>query len=433
MSHHATTSLPKKCLSCTAALALALCALPAIASATPPGHRRTATAEAARTHRTAQARADRRLQRVAQRLQRRTARQAQRAARRTEREERAATRAAERAQRLSAALDSAPAPAEATAPAGTGETTQTEPEAPPLLETRRGACSVSATARSPQVTAGESVTISGKLTCPSPTDSAEQELTVYQHASGSTTTVGTATTEADGSYRFQSAALGARGIFIVRYAGAPHGARVVIPVVADVSLQGPALDGAALPMSAGRAAGGPAKVTFTGIVNPGEAGRQVALKVRYADGEWRTVAYARTDAEGRYTFSHGFRFAGQVSVIAGARPRGTERTKSQMLTYTIVQAQNPALTLRTSTAASGAAGDAVAAGEPATLTGVAANARHKTVTLLARTTTGRFTRVATVQSDDVGAYSFTVDPPQTTIYQVVCRRSRSAVVLLAVS
>ena len=295
---------------------------------------------------------------------------------------------------------------------------------------------MSTAAGSQHVTVGETVTIAGKLTCPSAGEAAEQELTVYQQASGSSSVVGTATTEADGSYRFQSAPINARGVFIVRYSGAPHGARVVVRAAAEVSLQGPAADGAALAMRGGKAAGGSATATFSGVVYPEEPGRLVGLKVSYAGGEWRTVAFTRTDATGRYTFTHSFRFAGDVSVIVGARPRGVLLTKSQPLNYTIVQAQNPALTIQSSPpslAAPDPAADPLAAAEQTTITGVVVGPPRQTVTLLSRTPTGRFASVATVASDDAGAYSFTVDPAQTTIYRVVCGKLHSTLVRIEVN
>ena len=135
-------------------------------------------------------------------------------------------------------------------------------------------------------------------------------------------------------------------MFLVRTASVRHAARAVVLVDGGVSLQGPAANASSLPMAAGKGAGGRVRQTFTGTIEPAQAGRQVALRVRYAGGEWRTVAFARTDAEGHFSFSHRFRSAGDVKVIAVARPRGTQRSESAPLTYTIVAAQSPAPTLQ---------------------------------------------------------------------------------------
>ncbi len=106
-----------------------------------------------------------------------------------------------------------------------------------------------------------------------------------------------------------------------------------------------------------------------------------------------------------------------------------------MLSYTILQAQNPALTIESNTTTPPATepptlgAPALAAtpagAAPTTISGVAAKAANQTVTLLARSQAGRFAPVATVTADATGAYSFTVDPSQTTIYEVSAGRERS--------
>jgi hypothetical protein len=339
-------------LLCRAALALALNAVPATAVAAG-AQARPAVAHAAQSEQRAQARAERKLQRQARKQQRQTqrsARQAERSTRQAEREQRQATRAAERAQRSGAAdlSDETPTQSE-TAPAEKTEGPKAAPEAQPTGVSHR-LCTLTATPSSSQVVTGEAVKVTGKLTCPSPADTGEQEVTVYarQAASGqaAASIAGTATTAADGGYELQSAALSARTVFLVRAASVRHAARAVVLVDGGVSLQGPAANASALPMGAGKGAGGHPKQTFTGTIEPAQAGRQVALRVRYAEGEWRTVAFARTDAEGHFSFSHRFRSAGDVSVIAVARPRGTQRSESPPLTYTIVAGHGAAPTVQ---------------------------------------------------------------------------------------
>ncbi len=336
-------------LLCSAILALALCAVSATASATAASAR-PAVAHAAQSQQRAQARAERKLQRQALKQERQAARQAQRSARQAQREQRKATRAAERAQRAGAADSTAEvtAPSETTAPEGKSEDPKGTPEG--QLTAAVHGCTLTAAASSPQVVTGESVTISGKLTCPSDADAGEQQITVYQRQAASgqagASVAGTTTTASDGSYELQSGALAGRSVFLVRTANVRHAARAVVLVAGGVSLQGPAASASSLPMGAGKGAGGRAKQTFTGTIAPAQAGRQVALRVRYAGGEWRTVAFTRTDAEGHFTFSHRFRSAGDVEVIAVARPRGTQRSESPMLTYAIVAAQTPAPALQ---------------------------------------------------------------------------------------
>jgi hypothetical protein len=422
--NNAFTSPRATRLLATVVLALVLCVLPAAASASA-GHPRPVSQSQQR----AQARAERKLQREARKLQRKAARQAQRSTRQAEREQRRATRASERAGRAGAAGSSAEAPvqSEAPAPEGKGEAPKTDPQVAPSVVAH--GCSLTAEASATQVTVGETVTISGKLSCPTAGEAGEQVVTIYQRQAASATpalnVAGTATTEADGSYKLQSGELQGRSVFIVRSASVRHAARAVVLVNAGVSLQGPAASTASLPMGGGGAAGGRARQTFTGTIDPAEANRQVALRVRYADEEWRTVAFARTDDAGHFTFSHRFRFAGDVSVMAVARARGTQRTESPVLTYTVVQAQNPALTIQSSTAPLAPA-IALAAGSPTTITGVATGAAHQTVTLLSLVSDGHFTPVTSVQTDESGAYTFTVQPTQTTIYKVSHANVRSA-------
>jgi hypothetical protein len=416
----------------SAVLTLAVCAIPATASA---AHASPAVAHAAQSQQRAQARAERKLERQARRQQKQAARKAQRSTRQAEREQRQTTRQAERSGRAGAADNSADAPAqsEATPPQAKSEDPKTGGEAQPSAAAH-GPCTLTAQASSPQVTAGDTVTISGKLTCPLPAESDEQQVTVYQRGPTSATpglnTAGTVTSQADGSYTFQSAELTGRSVFVVRSPSARHAARAIVSVTSAITLQGPA-PGASLPMAAGHP--GTLKQTFAGTLAPEEAGRQVALRVRYASGEWRTVAFTRTDAAGHFAFSHRFRYAGDISVMATASTRGTQRTQSLVLTYSVAQAENPALTIGASSASPAPTptptpgGDALVAGEPTTTTisGVASGGPHQTVTLLARSSGGRFAPVATVQSDESGAYSFTVSPTETTIYMVICAKQRS--------
>lgn len=279
------------------------------------------------------ARALAREQRVHEREQRKQQREAERQSRRQAREARRAARATQRADGGEGATQDE------------GETHGGETQTPHASTPRR-TCTVAATATPTPAATGEAVTLAGTLTCPTADEAGEQTVTVYAHergsGAGSSTIAGTATTAADGSFQFHTAALTVTSAFTLRTATARHPAHVLVPVDAGVSLVGPLDSGATLPIGAARQAGGPARETFTGAIHPEQANRMVALEVRYGDGEWRKVAYARTDAEGRFSFSHRFKAAGEVSVIAVARPLGTEQAESIPLTYTVAQAQTAA-------------------------------------------------------------------------------------------
>lgn len=364
---------------------------------------------------------------------RREARQAERATRRREHEERRALHAAEREGRAveggEADVSNESAPVEVAAPPLASE--------PAPAEAHRGVCTLSAAASAAQVTAGEAVTISGKLTCPTVEAASGQEVTVYQHEAGASsstpTVVGTATTAADGSYEFHSAVLSMRSVFVVRTAGAAHQARVVVVVSADITLQGPAASGATLAIAGGRASGVSDRLRFSGVVKPAWAAKLLELRVQETDGRWRTVAFTRTDAEGNYTFSHSFRYAGEVSVMVVAHMRQERSTRSAPLTYIIAQAQNSALTIHAAPATLGpdttTAADVASPTPATTITGVAAGAPGRPVVLLARELgSSRLVPVASATTDSTGAYSFTVNPTATTIYKVRCERTRSTVV-----
>jgi hypothetical protein len=353
----------------------------------------------------------------------RDARRTERSERRREREELRATRAGERARHEATPTETTP---------GEGADVPPAPVLPPAIGRGRATCAISAESSADSVTAGETVTISGKLTCPSLAEASGQSVTVYQHeigaASATATVVGTVTTADDGSYQFHSAALKARSRFVLRAADTPPSQRVVVLVDAAISLQGPATSGAALTMWNGHLARSANIADFSGTVQPQATDTGVALKVRYGSGAWHRVAVTHTDAQSSFSFRHRFRYAGAVSVVVVARPGGDRRTTSAELTYTIVQAQNPALTIGQPATAPAALvptpGQAAIASEPTTISGVASAGPGRTVTLRALAS-GHFKPVATTVSDASGAYSFTVDPGETTVYEVTCGKQHS--------
>jgi hypothetical protein len=385
----------------------------------------TPAASASRESREA-SRATREAQRDATRTareQERDARQTERSKLRREREELRAARAAERTGHETTQTEVS---------AGEGADEHPAPVLPPASASGRATCAISAESSADSVTAGEPVTISGKLTCPTLEEASGQNVTVYQHefgaASAVPTVVGTVTTADDGSYQFHSAALKARSRFRLRAANTRFSPRVTIQVDAAISLQGPAASGAALTMWNAHLARAANIADFSGTVQPQAADTAVALKVRYGSGAWHWVAATNTDAQGSFSFRHRFRYAGAVSVMVVSRPRGDRRTSSAELSYTIVQAQNPALTIGQPATAPVALvptpGQAVITSQPTTITGIASAGPGRTVTLRALGS-GRFKPVATTVADASGAYSFTVAPTETTVYEVTCGRQHS--------
>jgi hypothetical protein len=390
---------------------------PVVASAHGAGQRDRSAQRAARE----QQRAARAEERATLAQERRAGREQERVARRATREqERAARRGARRGGAVEQAIE--PGTSESGTPGGSEKEAgaPVEPTAPaqPATPSDVGLkkCSATIESTSSRITAGETVTIFGKLTCPAGESVAERQITVSQGEQGTPaadfTVLGVATTEPDGSYKITSLAFDTNTTFRVLIGH--RGARAVVKVAPVVTLSGP---GPAATLSAlrGHSPGArPTRATFTGTVKPGGAGGRVALQVAYeASGEaWRTVSFATIGADGGYSVTHRFRTAGQASVRVLAHMRGGNVVAaSEPLIYEVVQAQNPKLTISSSAAP-------VTYGQPTTISGVADEAASQTVTLLARTHSGNFAPVATATSDVNGNYSFLETPTQSTSYRV---------------
>jgi hypothetical protein len=407
---------PAVALLSVAALAPGLLA-PVAASAHGAGHRDRSALRAERE----QQRATRAEERATRAEERRAARDQERAARKATREqERAARRGARRGGAVEQATE--PSTSESGTPGGSEKeagapvepTAPAQPATPSPTELKK--CSATIETSSSAITAGETVTIFGKLTCPTGVSVSERQITVSQGQQGTPaadfTVLGVATTEPDGSYKISSLAFDTNTTFRVLIGH--RGARSVVKVAPVVTLSGPS-PAAILSAVSGHSLGArPARATFIGTVKPGDAGGRVALQVAYAaSGEaWRTVSFATVGADDSYSLTHRFRTAGQASVRVLVHMRGRNvAAASEPLTYEVVQVQNPKLTISSSAVP-------VTYGQPTTIGGVAAEAASQTVTLLARTHSGNFAPVATTTSDVNGNYSFLETPTQGTYYRV---------------
>jgi hypothetical protein len=318
--------------------------------------------------------------------------------------------------------------------AHTGATTRDEsssPEAPapetptaptPTVPAHSGRCTLSVAASSAQVISGEPVTLTGALAC-ADTEAAEGvEVTILArvHESGgsSLNELGTATTQADGTYEFTTPAVAANSTFVVR-APRASSARTVVKVAPAVTIRGP-VSGSTL-FTRGNA-GAHNRLTFSGSVSPTSEGARVALQREYAGSgeQWHTIALTRVDSEGHYSVTHGFKIPGKVSVRVVVRPKGPSTLAiSEALSYTVAQTQNPRLTIQ-------ASADPDPFGQPVTVTGVAAGAPGQTVALLTRTPGSSYAVLDKVKTDAAGAYSFTVSPLQNTYYRVTSATTTSS-------
>jgi hypothetical protein len=343
-----------------------------------------------------------RAQRAEEREARRQQRHAEREARHAEREARREERAARHSHRS----------ADGMSPDGSNS--------------QRG-CKVTLSAGATQVLAGETVTLTGELKCPSAASASSQTLTVYErhgHAALDSAAAESTVTAEDGSFTFTSGELLSNTVFQVR--DGRHRARVAVKVAPAVTLS------VASAPQASQAAARPhgrtrTQATFSGTVSPAAAGSLVALQVAYAaSGErWHSVAWSHLADDGTFTIAHGFKTAGALSVRAIVHMKGNVTGVSDALTYTPPTTQNPLLSIE-------ASADPVAYGTGVTISGVAA-AHEAAVKLIARTRGGAAATVAEATTDAAGAYSFEVTPLEDTEYVVEGSGERSAPLFEAVA
>jgi hypothetical protein len=159
---------------------------------------------------------------------------------------------------------------------------------------------------------------------------------------------------------------------------------------------------------------GPAhKVTFTGTVSPFAVGDRVVLQRQNADSGkgWHRIDQTRVQPGGTFTIPHTFRVPGDANVrVLVKATRRNIASVSDVLSYEISQAQNPALTLNSSA-------DPITVGQSTTLSGTLQNGGGQTVNLLAKNAGGQFTQVATTVADSNGNYSFVQVPLHSALYQ----------------
>jgi hypothetical protein len=286
---------------------------------------------------------------------------------------------------------------------------------------RNGRCRISIEVAPRQIVAGEPVVIFGRLRCTKQARAAGREVRLFHHLIG----------QGGGFSYVQSATTDAAGFYVITGADAPVetnrawyvralGARSAtkrIRVAAAVTLSGPT-EGQLL-------TGFPNRVTFTGTVSPADAGARVILQRQNAatGGDWRRIDSSSVTAAGTFTIIHTFVVPGDANVRVLVRSqRRNLPSVSNVLGYVISQAQNPQLTIQ-------ASADPIAFGESVTISGKLEGGAGQFVTLLAR---GRhqhgFARIAEVQANGAGEYSFPAQSPiNNTFYRVRSAHEASAV------
>lgn len=281
-----------------------------------------------------------------------------------------------------------------------------------------GHCSINITVAPRQIVAGEPVVVFGQLHCANPANAAGREVTLYHHLAGvgGFSVVQTVTTDANGFYAIAPAdgTIETNRSFYVRSAGA-RSATKRIRVAAQVTLTGPT-EGQLL-------TGFPNRSTFTGTVSPADAGATVILQRQNATtgNDWRRIDRGVVDANGNFTIVHRFIVPGDANIRVLVRSqRRNVPSVSNVLAYSISQAQNPALTIQ-------ASADPISFGETVTISGKLASGLNQPVTLLARNRRQHgFSRVAQVSANGAGEYSFPAQSPVNSVFyqvtsNVACR------------
>lgn len=266
------------------------------------------------------------------------------------------------------------------------------------------------------VVAGDGLTIWGRLAGP---NNANRKVVLWHRINPNPqfTPVQTVSTDANGFYAIvrPDGVVDSNRNWYVKSQGA-RSRTIHERVYSLVSLSGPA-DGSVLQT-------GPAhKVTFSGAVAPAAAGQKIVLQRQDATGSglhWGTIDHATVQADGTYSILHTFRVPGDANIRTLVRPtRRHIASPSNVLSYEISQAQNPALTITPSA-------DPITVGQSVTLTGTVQGGAGALVALFAKQHGQQFAHVAQAVADGSGNYRFTQVPVHSTLYQVRSGTKRSA-------
>jgi hypothetical protein len=266
------------------------------------------------------------------------------------------------------------------------------------------------------VVAGDALTIWGRLTGP---NNANRSVVLWHRINPNPnfTPVQTVSTDANGFYAIfrSNGVVDSNRSWFVKSLNA-RSRTIHERVYSLVALSGPA-DGSVLQT-------GPAhKVTFNGTVTPAAAGDKVVLQRQDATGNglnWGKIDSSTVKADGTYSIVHTFRVPGDANLRTLVKAtRRHIASPSNVLSYQISQAQNPALTITPSA-------DPITVGQSVTLTGTVQGGAGQAVTLFAKQHGQQFSQVAQGLADGSGNYTFTQVPVHNTIYQVKSGTKRSA-------
>ena len=325
----------------------------------------------------------------------------------------AAPASARRNTNLDASAEAGETPPSETSPAPPTEETTPEAPAPSPRHKRRSHCSISLEAPA-TLAAGEALTVTGRLTCDEPGESAGAPVQIFSRSAGThgSEEAANATTGEDGTFAATVTPPEANAYLYAR-SGRARSPREGVRVLPVVTLAGPA-HGAVLPMSTrhGRAL---SPIHFSGTVSPTDAGAKVTLQRErpLGSGAWRPVAVSQVASDGSFAFIRSFHAPGALLLRAFVHRHAHHLPAiSETLSYQVAQANTTALTISLTP-------ETVPYGEAVTIAGKLAGGEGKTVTLFARAGGGDFSPVATATTTEGGAYTFTQTPLRNTEYRVV--------------
>ncbi len=286
-------------------------------------------------------------------------------------------------------------------------------------------CAISEVAEPRTITSGESAQVYGRLACGGVAE-AGQTVTVYQHSAGTAgfTALPATTTGAGGFYQVTAAKIVTDSTFYAVAASARSANRVV-RVSPIVTVIGPGETPTSHPESKVLLTGQRNAVTFIGTVSPADQGAQITLQREAATGfeEWKGIQNGVVGFGGTYAIRHRFKVPGDANLRVLVRRHGkfSVRGISNTLSYEIVQAQNPNLTLNTSA-------NPISEGQSVTLTGKVAGASNAAVVLFGHTAASpSWAVVASGKTNASGEYTFTQSPASNTFYKVQSGAVSSAV------
>lgn len=272
------------------------------------------------------------------------------------------------------------------------------------------------------ITAHESATAVGTVSCPkAPGAPAGEAVTLYERPAGSPTYTVAASgkTEAGGAYALVAPDVTSDSSFYVAAAGATSATREV-DVLAEVSLKGPP-EGVVFTRTARRPA-----ARFEGTVSPAAKGALVVLQRQNAlnGNGWLSIGYGRVSETGTFTILHNFVVPGPANIRVLVRGSGIVlASPSNILGYEVSQAENPQLRIESSA-------DPISYGQSTSIGGTVAGAPAGTPVRLLERATGQspFTTVEQATTGAGGAYSFaSLSPSKDTFYKVLCDGKASTV------